>query len=149
MCDFISFVFSRVHGVHRLVTGFGAGGPARLHKQAAGQGFSRAGIIVHGRNVPIDLFLTCENRAGNADGQGFACDDVASWRASGTRNYNACPDLEDCFEADSALFLCPGSAVSGGFCPFGRSYGSNCGAADSAIFGVGPEATTVAADFLT
>ena len=74
----------------------------------------------------------------------FAADYVASWRTRTTRNYNAFPDLEDFFEGDSARCLL---AVFGVYSSFGHSCGSNCGAADGAIFGLSPEAAAVDAGF--
>jgi hypothetical protein len=74
VCDFISFVFSRVQGVHRLVTGFGAA----THRRIAQTGrwaslFASQNYCARAEMFQLILFLACENRAENDDGQGFRC----------------------------------------------------------------------------
>jgi hypothetical protein len=105
------------------VTEIGAAELAQLGRGRAGQGFRDSARSQPGGNVPIELLAACENRAKNADRQGFrravlmhiyrkvlletvSCgQEGESWRGDWTRNYNASPELEGWFECNSARWL--------------------------------------------
>jgi len=119
--------------------------------RALGKAFRESDLLCTGGMFQVIYFSLVKIRLEMMTGKDFAADAlghiygglrlavttcgiyVASWRAGWTRNYNACPDLEGCFEADSAIFLCLCPAVSGGYCSFGHSCGSNGRAANDAV----------------
>jgi hypothetical protein len=62
------FVFNRVHGVHRQVTGICASGYGNLRKRQAGRGFSAHGTDARKAKSFLGRRSGCENPAkGTAD----------------------------------------------------------------------------------
>jgi len=60
-----------------------------------GKAFVRQNYCARGEMFQLIYFSLVKIGLEMLTGKDFAADYAASWRADWTRNYNACPDLED------------------------------------------------------
>jgi hypothetical protein len=63
------------------MTEFGAERSLDCAERAPGKAFRKPELLCRDSPVPIDLFLACENQAGNIEGKEFAADALVHARA--------------------------------------------------------------------